>query len=88
MRLSRVDGNVCAEISDNGPGIPEGERNRVFRRFYRLERSRTTPGNGLGLSLVAAIVELHDATIEIADNAPGLKVTIRFSEVRVKHGFK
>lgn len=89
MRLSRADGHVCAEISDNGPGIPEGERNRVFRRFYRLERSRTTPGNGLGLSLVAAIVELHDANIEIADNAPGMKVAIRFSELRrAKNGIK
>ena len=89
MRLSRADGRACAEISDNGPGIPEDERNRVFRRFYRLERSRTTPGNGLGLSLVAAIVELHDAAIEIADSAPGMKVTIRFSEVRrAKNGIR
>ena len=82
MRLSRADGRVCAEVSDNGPGIPEGERSRVFRRFYRLERSRTTPGSGLGLSLVAAVVELHDATVAMADNAPGMRVTIRFSEAR------
>ena len=80
MRLSRVGGGTCAEISDNGPGIPEDERSRVFRRFYRLERSRTTPGSGLGLSLVAAIVELHDATVEISDNAPGMKLILRFSE--------
>ena len=80
MRLSRVGGGACAEISDNGPCIPEDERSRVFRRFYRLERSRTTPGSGLGLSLVAAIVELHDATVEISDNAPGMKLILRFSE--------
>ncbi|MBL7309704.1 sensor histidine kinase, partial [Escherichia coli] len=43
------------EVSDDGPGIPASERDNVLRRFYRLERSRTTPGNGLGLSLVAAI---------------------------------
>lgn len=83
MRLSRAGAGACAEISDSGPGIPEGERSRVFRRFYRLERSRTTPGNGLGLSLVAAIVELHDATVEVTDNTPGVKIMIRFSESRL-----
>ena len=78
MRLSRAGSFACAEISDNGPGIPEGERSRVLRRFYRLEHSRTTPGNGLGLSLVAAIVDVHGAKIELSDNNPGLKLTIRF----------
>uniref|UniRef100_UPI003703EFB7 sensor histidine kinase n=1 Tax=Bradyrhizobium guangxiense TaxID=1325115 RepID=UPI003703EFB7 len=79
MRLRRTGAYALAEISDNGPGIPREEQSRVFRRFYRLERSRTTPGNGLGLSLVAAIVELHDATIEVTDNTPGVKITIGFS---------
>lgn len=78
MRLLRGDATAIAEISDNGPGIPEHERDRVFRRFYRLEESRTTPGNGLGLSLVAAIVDVHRATLELSDNNPGLKITIRF----------
>lgn len=78
MRLCRTDAHVLAEIADNGPGIPENERSRVLRRFYRLERSRTTPGNGLGLSLVAAIAELHGATIELSDDHPGLKVVVRF----------
>jgi signal transduction histidine kinase len=50
----------------------------VFRRFYRLERSRTTAGSGLGLSTVAAIVELHHAAIELLDNEPGLRAMIRF----------
>jgi signal transduction histidine kinase len=50
----------------------------VFRRFYRLERSRSTPGNGLGLSLVEAIAALHQIGIELTDNAPGLRVTLRF----------
>lgn len=67
-----------AEVSDNGPGIPEAERETVFRRFYRLERSRTTPGNGLGLSAVAAIAELHGARIALSDARPGLRVTVRF----------
>jgi signal transduction histidine kinase len=50
----------------------------VFRRFYRLERSRGTPGNGLGLSLVAAVARLHGARIEMFDNAPGLRVELHF----------
>src|SRR3954454_2887235 len=73
-------GEALATVADNGPGIPEGERSRVLQRFYRLERSRTTPGNGLGLSLVAGVVEVHRATLELADNRPGLKVIVRFLE--------
>ena len=65
-------------IADTGPGIPQADRTRVFRRFFRLEQSRTSPGSGLGLSLVAAIAETHGAQIELGDNAPGLRVTIRF----------
>jgi signal transduction histidine kinase len=66
-------------VSDSGPGIPAAERDHVFRRFYRLEGSRSTPGSGLGLSLVAAIAALHQVKIELADNAPGLRVLLRFS---------
>lgn len=65
-------------VADTGPGIPVAERNKVFRRLYRVEKSRTTPGNGLGLSLVKAIADLHGATIELDDNHPGLAVTVRF----------
>jgi signal transduction histidine kinase len=50
----------------------------VLERFVRLDGSRTTPGNGLGLSLVAAIARLHDAVLKLDDNGPGLKVTLRF----------
>jgi signal transduction histidine kinase len=71
-------GKVVATVSDNGPGIPAEEREKVFRRLYRRESSRTTPGNGLGLSMVAAIAKLHDAQIELSDNAPGLRVELRF----------
>ncbi len=79
----RVETGLDAEgpflsVSDTGPGIPEAEREAVFRRLYRLESSRTTPGSGLGLSLVRAIADLHDARIELSDNRPGLKVVIRF----------
>ena len=65
-------------VTDNGPGIPAEERDKVFRRLYRLDKSRTTPGSGLGLSLVKAIADLHGATIALSDNAPGLTVTITF----------
>jgi signal transduction histidine kinase len=66
-------------ISDNGPGIPKSERGKVFRRFYRLDSSRGSPGNGLGLSLVAAIAELHGVSVQLAANNPGgLKVTLAF----------
>ncbi|MFT3763003.1 MAG: ATP-binding protein [Pseudoxanthomonas sp.] len=65
--------NVRVVVADNGPGIPEAERERVFRRLYRLERSRTSPGSGLGLTLVDAIARMHDARIELADNGPGLR---------------
>ena len=63
-------------ISDTGPGIPAEAREQVFGRFFRLETSRSSPGNGLGLSLVAAIVKLHNGQIELTDNQPGLKLTI------------
>lgn len=64
------------EIIDNGPGIPPEEWARVFRRLYRLDKSRSTPGSGLGLSLSKAVAELHGARITLADNEPGLKVSI------------
>ena len=65
-------------VADDGPGIPASERERVLERFYRLEASRSTPGAGLGLSLVAAVAELHQATLALQDNAPGLRVVLRF----------
>lgn len=85
LRLRDAPTEKLAEVSDNGPGIPEVERGRVFRRFYRLERSRTSPGNGLGLSLVAAIAQLHQASIDLLDNKPGLKVVIRFPMNEFRH---
>ncbi|MBV7410381.1 HAMP domain-containing sensor histidine kinase [Maritimibacter sp. DP1N21-5] len=73
----RVSGDRLS-VADRGPGIPEDERDKVLRRLYRLEHSRTTPGNGLGLALVAAIAEAHGAELTLGDNAPGLVVTMRF----------
>jgi len=66
-------------VADNGSGIPADMREKVLQRFFRLEKSRTTPGNGLGLSLAAAIVKLHDATMTFSDNQPGLRVTVSFA---------
>jgi len=65
-------------VSDTGPGIPVEDRSRVVERFVRLEASRNSPGTGLGLSLVAAVARLHEARLELADNAPGLKAGICF----------
>jgi signal transduction histidine kinase len=74
-----IDGAPVISIADDGPGIPAGEYEHVFKRFYRLEHSRYTPGNGLGLSLVAAVARLHGARIEMLDNSPGLKFKLWFS---------
>lgn len=78
IALDRIGSNYLVSVSDNGPGIPVSERENVFRRLYRIERARTTPGSGLGLSLVAAIAELHDAPIALCDNEPGLRVELTF----------
>jgi signal transduction histidine kinase len=74
-----IDGQPVISIADDGPGIPADQYEHVFKRFYRLEHSRYTPGNGLGLSLVAAVARLHGARIEMVDNSPGLKLSLWFS---------
>jgi signal transduction histidine kinase len=78
VEVAQNSGDAVISIADDGPGIPVNESQQVFKRFYRLERSRRTPGNGLGLSLVAAVARLHSARIEMADNAPGLKFKLLF----------
>jgi signal transduction histidine kinase len=65
-----------AQVADTGPGIPEAEREKVFDRFYRLDRSRTTKGSGLGLALVKAIATLHGLSLALKDNNPGLAVAL------------
>jgi signal transduction histidine kinase len=75
-----IDGKPVISIADDGPGIPAHQYEHVFKRFYRLEHSRYTPGNGLGLSLVSAVARLHGARIELLDNSPGLKLRLWFSE--------
>jgi signal transduction histidine kinase len=78
VEVAQDNGDAVISIADDGPGIPVNESEQVFKRFYRLERSRRTPGNGLGLSLVAAVARLHGARIEMANNGPGLKFKLRF----------
>jgi signal transduction histidine kinase len=78
------DGRAALEVSDTGPGIPEAEREAVFDRFVRLEPSRSTPGNGLGLSLVRAVARLHNGTVALDEvypgtGHPGLKVRLEFA---------
>jgi len=63
-------------VVDNGPGIPEAEREAVFRRLYRSESSRHTAGNGLGLSMVAAVARLHDMSLEVRDAHPGCRIEL------------
>lgn len=63
-------------VADRGPGIPDSEKEHVFRHFYRGDASRSTEGNGLGLSLVKAVVEMHRGAITLEDGAPGLRVRI------------
>ncbi len=70
-------------VADRGPGIPEADRERVLHRFVRLEQSRTTPGNGLGLSLVTAVMTLHNGSLVLDDNRPGLKAILRLPLVAV-----
>lgn len=69
---------VRLQVRDTGPGIPDGERAKVVRRFYRTDKGRSTAGSGLGLSLVKAIADLHGATLELGDAGPGLSVTLGF----------
>ncbi|MBN9218345.1 MAG: HAMP domain-containing protein [Mesorhizobium sp.] len=80
IRLStaRRSGRILATVRDTGPGIPAEEREKVFQRLYRLDTSRSTPGSGLGLSLVRAIADLHGATIALEDSGPGLAVIVSF----------
>jgi signal transduction histidine kinase len=83
IRHGRAEGRVSLGVSaagitiaDDGPGIPEADREKVFHRFHRLDAARSTPGSGLGLALVRAVAELHGITIALEDAAPGLRVRL------------
>ncbi len=76
LGIRREGKRIVTLVRDDGRGIPEKERERVFRRLYRLEASRTSPGTGLGLSLVKAVADLHDAEIRMEDARPGLRIVV------------
>jgi signal transduction histidine kinase len=65
-------------VQDDGPGVAEADLPRLTDRFYRGEPNRTTPGNGLGLSLVSAVAELHGANLNLMAMKPGLRVSFTF----------
>lgn len=76
ISVGAVAGRAVIRVADDGPGVPEADRARIFERFTRLEASRTTPGSGLGLALVAAVVRLHKGTIAVEDARPGLAIVV------------
>lgn len=65
-------------VTDTGPGVNDEDKEKIFNRFYRCETSRNSPGNGLGLSLVAAVASMHDISVVLKDNMPGLSVSLEF----------
>jgi signal transduction histidine kinase len=78
VRLWTQQEQVVIEVADSGPGVSPAERDKVLQRFYRVEASRSEqPGNGLGLSLVNAVVKLHGGSVQLTDNFPGLRVSLR-----------
>lgn len=81
IEIANTDRGAILSVTDDGPGIPAGEYANVFKRLYRLDHSRQTPGNGLGLSLVEAVARLHGAQITLSDNDPGLKIQLQFPSI-------
>jgi two-component system sensor kinase len=78
INLSENNGNVLVKISDSGIGIEEKDKDKIFQRFYRADKSRATKGHGLGLAFVRAVVKLHGGAITLSDNKPGLVFEIKF----------
>jgi signal transduction histidine kinase len=78
LSLTREGKIALLRVCDSGPGIPVESREKVLERFARLDDARSTPGNGLGLALVKAVAQVHDARLELSDAGPGLCVELRF----------
>lgn len=78
VTLQSTASGAVGGVADDGPGVPAEHREHIFQRFYRLERSRPAPGGGLGLALVAAVADLHGIKLSAVDNAPGLRIEMRF----------
>jgi len=77
LSMARVGDAIEISVADRGPGVAPEDRERALQRFVRLEKSRSRPGSGLGLSLVAAVARLHGGSIRLEDNAPGLRAVLR-----------
>jgi len=82
LEAERRGDRIEVRVGDHGPGIPADMRDKATQRFVRLDASRSTPGNGLGLSMAAAVATLHDAELHLADNSPGLLISIGFAAAR------
>jgi signal transduction histidine kinase len=80
LTLRQDNRTILGAITDNGPGVPAEERDRIFHRFHRLESGRGVPGSGLGLSLVKAVA--HAVAITAGDALPGLRLAMRFEPER------
>ena len=78
VALKKEKEKICIEISDTGAGIPEDEKKKIFNRFFRSAKCRSTSGTGLGLSLVSAVIDLHNGKIEVENTNPGLKIITTF----------
>jgi signal transduction histidine kinase len=78
VQLRCLPGCVQLAVADDGPGVPAEVRGRLADSFYRPEKSRTTPGSGLGLSLVKAVANLHNVPLILGDNGPGFRVELEF----------
>jgi len=76
--LTRQKGLPVIIVCDTGPGVPDEYKDKVLERLFRLEQSRTSPGSGLGLALVAAVAKSHGLELKLEDNTPGLKISLRF----------
>jgi signal transduction histidine kinase len=76
----RKGARIVVSVGDHGPGIAEADRERVLERLVRLDRSRSLPGSGLGLSFVAAVARLHGCELVLEDNHPGLRVALIFGD--------
>ena len=76
VKASAAGDRIALSVSDQGPGIPEADRDHAVKRFVRLEQSRSEPGSGLGLSLASAVAHLHGGKLKLEDNGPGLRATL------------
>jgi signal transduction histidine kinase len=82
VEVYEKDDQVVLAITDQGPGIPDAEKGKIFERFYRVRKSNHFTGSGLGLSIVKWVIDLHQADILMLNNTPGgLRVELTFAQL-------